>query len=161
MATPDYTAEARVNRRVSQLGVELRTDHDPDGATQEAIASASADVAFYCWRYDPDALSRSDWVAKVATDLAVFHLCTLRLNPVPRAVELLYEAAIEQLTKVQDGKAPVPDAPAGRGAAPTVTNQRVVLDRYPNIRTERPRSTGTAKGYRRRTDPGAERIDSG
>lgn len=160
MAT-EFTTEARVNRRVSQLGVELRTDHDPDVATQEAMESAAADVVFYCWRYDPAALAQSEWVAKVATDLAVYYLCTLRLNPVPKTVELMYERAVEQLTKVQDGKAVVPDAPAGRGAAPTVTNQRVVLDRYPNVRTERPRSTGTAAGYKRRTDPGAEAIDSG
>jgi hypothetical protein len=161
MAVPDYTTADRLAKRVSQLGVDLRADHDPDDATAEAIGSASADVVFFCWRYDPDALSQSDWAAKVATDLAVYYLCALRLNPVPKTVELMYERAYEQLTKVQDGKAVVPDAPAGRGGAPTVTNQRVVLDRYPNIRTERPRSTGVAKGYRRRTDPGAERIDSG
>jgi phage gp36-like protein len=170
MATPQYTTAERLARRCSRLGVDLATDHAPDesaagddadGGVGEAIDSASSDISFYCWRYDPRSLSNVDWIGKIATDLAVYYLCQLRNNQPPKSVEKLYDKAVELLTKVQDGKAVVPGAAAGRGAAPSVSNFRVDMNRYPAVRVERPRSSGSPEGYKRRTDPTAEAIDDG
>lgn len=167
---PQYTTETRLRYRCSQLGVDLRSDHDPNtaassadatGAIGEAIESASADISFHCWQYSPSALSSIEWIAKIATDLAVYYLCQLRNNSPPDSVTTMYERALKWLEKIQDGKAIVPGAPAGRGAAPVVSNFRVDLNRYPAIRVERPRSSGSAEGYKRRTDPSAEVIDGG
>jgi phage gp36-like protein len=160
MTTP-FTTESRITKRVSQLGVDLRVEHDV-AALDDVIEDASAEVRWYLPQYDETALAASDWVQKKATDLAVYFLCGLRLNPVPDSAQALYDEAVKQLSKVQDGKAVIPGIARGKSAAPTVSNFRVDLQRYPGIRVERPRSTGQKDdGRRQRTDPGAEVIDSG
>jgi hypothetical protein len=68
----------------------------------------------------------------------------------------LCERAVEQLEKVQTGQLQVPGGVRTKSAAPTVTNRRVALDRYPATRVERPRSSGTAEGYVRRVDESAD-----
>lgn len=170
MSTPQYTTAKRLNRRVSKLGVDLRTDHEPNeaddgkdanGALGECIDSASSEVAGLCWRYDPTALTQSDWIATLTTDIAVFYLCELRLDSVPKAVEKAYDRAMEQLTKIQDGKAPIPGIAMGRGAAPVLSNFRIDLARHPGVRVDRSRSTGSTDGYKRRTDPNSEMMDTG
>lgn len=170
-STNQYTTAARLAARVSQPGVDLRTDHDPNeaddgvspatGALYEAIDSASADIEMYCWAYSPATLLLSRVVGNLATDLAELRLYELRGDTPPSAVQKKADRALEYLQKVMDNKARIPDAAMGKGAAPVLSNFRVDLGRYPGVRVERPRSTGTAEGYRRRTDPGADAVDGG
>lgn len=162
MSLPAFTTAARIAKRVSQVAIDLRTDHDPDGSLDEVIADATAEVYFYCWRYSPASLALSEWVQSKATDVAVYFLCCLRLNDAPGSAQTLFDHAIKQLEMVQSGKVVIPGVAAGKGSAPTVTTQRVAFGRgYPYIRTERPRSTGVAEGYKRRTDESADAIDRG
>lgn len=157
-----YTDAARVTRRVSTLGVDLRTDADPGGGMAEALESAAADVEFYCLlRYDAATLATSRWVQRVATDLAVYYLCLLRLGPVSKAVQEQADRAWADLEKVKADVWAIPGIPQGRSAAPTVTNFSVNGRRYPATRVERPRSTGDARGYKRRIDYPADYLDRG
>lgn len=157
-----YTTAAALDARCSALGVDLRTDHAPTDSLEQSIEMADSQIEFYCQaRYDPAALASSRWVATAALMLATYHLCWLRLNPVPGPVAAEYERILAELTRVQDGKAVIPGIPRGKSSAPTVTNQRVVLNRYPELRVEKPRSTGTAEGYPRRVDPTADAINEG
>ena len=86
--------------------------------------------------------------------MALWFLYGKRNNPRPKTLDDDYAGVIKQLEAVQKGAAAVPGAALGKGAVPTVTGQRVDLQRYPGTVTERARSTGTASGYPRRTDPG-------
>jgi phage gp36-like protein len=157
-----YTDANRVTRRVSTLGVELRTDADPGEGMAEALESAAADVEFYCGlRYAPDVLATSRWVQRVATDLAVYYLCLLRLGPVSKAVQEQADKARADLEKVKADVWAIPGIPQGRSSAPTVTNFSVNGRRYPATRVERPRSTGDARGYKRRVDYTADYLDQG
>lgn len=158
MANPTYTTDEELRTFLSDLGVDLRTDHAPETAVIAAIRYASGRVYFHLGAYDATALQSSDWVAYCALVLAAAHLSRNRYNP-PGLADM--EAQIlAELELVRSGKAVVPGVAAGKGGAPTVTNQRVTLDRYPSIRTERPRST-TGQGSVRRVDPTADAIDSG
>lgn len=161
MSIPAYTDADRIGRKVSILGIDLRVDHDPE-ALDQCITDASAEITFYCWRYNAAALAQSDWIQKAATDIAIYFLYCLRGNEPPISVKEMYEKTLENLTKVQDGKTVLSGVPLGQSGAPTVTNYRVDLDRYPSMRVERPRTTGKApQGYKRRIDPTADRIDMG
>ena len=153
MSTAFTTAEL-ITARVGALGVDLRTDDDP-ASLDDVIDAASARIDFYCAAYSAASLASSRWVLEMATIIAVYYLCMRRLNEVPKAVDELYSQALLELTKVQEGKASVPGAVHARRPVALI-QQRVVLDRYPGVRVERPRSTGTAAGYVRRTDPGAD-----
>lgn len=154
-----FTTRANIETRVSALGVELRDDHDTANAVPLAIEWASSQIEFYCARYPRPSLLANRWIRSVATDLAVYYLATHRLNPSPKSAEMLYEEAIRKLELIQQGKAVVPNAPTGRDSLPTVTHQLMQLGRYPTIVTERPRSTGTAEGYRRPVDNAADIVD--
>ena len=146
----------------SDLAVELRTD-DADGAAAvaQAIARASADIDMYCFRYASQSLAANGWVTSKCITVALWFLCGRRLNSRPDAVAEEYAEAKEQLMLVQQGKAHVPGAPQGKGSVPTLTQQRVDLQRYPGLRTQRPLSTGKAEGYPQRTDPSADAIPRG
>lgn len=148
-----YTDAARVTRRVSTLGVELRTDAAPGDGMAEAMEEAAADVEFYCGaRYLPVSLAGDRWVQKIATDLAVYYLCMIRLGPPPKAVVKMYDKAVEKLEHVKAGVWTIPGLPQGRSSAPSVTNFSVSPNLQPGVRVDRPRSTGKADGYRRPID---------
>lgn len=155
-----YTTEAELRTYISDAGVNLRTEHDIISAIPAAIRYASGRILFYCGdQYTALALASSDWVAYCCLILATHHLCKNRLNPDQTASE--YEEVLAELKLVKEKKYVIPGIAAGRGNSPVVSNFRVDLNRYPGVRVERPRSTGTTEGYRRRTDPGAEGINRG
>lgn len=135
------------------MAVQLRTGHNPE-AMNEAIESACADIDFYCPQYTEQGLSQSRWVQAKATDLALYYLCAMEMNPVESSVGELYLHAIEQLKQVQSGTAMLRGVPLGRNGRPSVTGYRVNLRRNPGIQVERPRSTPPdPDGFNRRTDP--------
>jgi phage gp36-like protein len=156
-----YTTKANITTRISQIALDLRDDHEavPDAVVDHAITWASSQIDFYCARYPASSLVSNAWIQSVTTDLAVFYLASYRYNPAPASAGELYEEAKEKLQLIQQGKAVVPNAAAGRDSLPTVTHQRVDLNRYPSLVTERPRSTGEAEGYRRPVDHTADLID--
>ena len=144
------------------LAVELRTDDvEAAAGVAQAIERASADLEMYCFRYDPVSLAANAWAKSKCLTLALWFLCGRRLNGRPDAVAEEYAEAKEQLLLVQQGKARVPNAPQGKGSVPTLTQQRVDLQRFPGLRTQRPLSTGKAEGYPQRTDPSADSIQRG
>lgn len=157
-----YTTASAILTRVSQLGVDLRTDESPpppDDPIVEAITEASADIDFHCLLQYPAAqLATSRWIAARAIDCAVYHLCCRRFETPPASVTKRYETAIEQLELVRTGQAKVPGIARSRGAAPTLSQPRIDLRRYPASRIEKPRSIGDADGYRRDYDDGAPGV---
>lgn len=166
-----YTTRAALDQHLSALGVDLYAGDAAEGTAggpagwDEAVAMAiergSADVDYYCQRYSPVRLAAAPWVQSKALTIALWYLCGRRANERPKEVVEDYQEAVKQLTLVLEGKARVPGVPTGKGNVPSVTNQRVVLDRYPSLRTERPRSVGTAEGYRQQTDTSADGVFGG
>ena len=152
MSTTPFTTEAKLNQRLSSVGVALRIDHDPDNALTFSIESGTHDVHFYLQRYTVAQLATSEWVSRVATEYATYHLCLLRNNPVPAAVTATLKRYEDMLRKIQEGKANVPDLSPGVNR-PHVVKQRVQADLYPDLRTTRDGTTGTPSGYSRYTDP--------
>lgn len=164
MADLLYTTPQAVTDLAGELAVELRTDDgsdqtEMDGFVDSAIEYASSRIDFYIGgRVAASELAVNRWVAGVATVFALHWLCLRRLNSAPGALETERTERLEELKLIQQGKAQVPGAARSRRPI-TLTNQRVDLNR-PNhqIRTDRTRSTGVAKDYPRRTDPGAETL---
>jgi len=156
MADLAYTDADAVAARIGQLGLDLRTDDDSQPTLVEAaIDYGSARVDFYCGggtRYAPAELAASRWVQAVATLAAVMWLCRHRLNEVPASILEEWEEFLAELQAIQKGTAEVPGAARSRRGA-TVTNQRVDLRlANNNNRTDRGRSTGVAKDYKRPVD---------
>lgn len=152
-----YCSAADVVALAGQLAVDLRTDDVPDldAHLEHAAREGSARVDFYCGRYSQAELAANRWVNGVATFLAVRWLCQHRLNEVPAAIETVWEERKAELELILQRKAEVPRAARSRRPG-TVTNYRVDLGRLNNqVRVDRPRSTGLAKDYRRRTDTGS------
>lgn len=156
-----YTTADAVESLAGELAVELRTDDGDETALLTAsVDYASGRIDFYCsGRYSGTELAANRWIAGVTAIIALRWLCLRRLNDVPGSIQAEYEERIKELELIREGKAAVPNAAASRRPV-VVTNQRVDL-RRPNqqVRTDRTRSTGVAKDYRRRTDPGAEMLD--
>ena len=131
MSIPDLTTAEKVQVRLSTVGVNLRVDHLPAGGLAECISAASCDVAFYLSRYPLATLPTSDMVANWTADVAVWHLCGYRANPIPASVQKRYEMVLEQLKLVQDGKANIPDL-NNAGSAPAIRNYAIRNDVYPS-----------------------------
>jgi hypothetical protein len=152
-----YTTAEQVTRLVGQLGVDLRTDDaDPDALMGEAIDFASGEIDWYCSRFAGAELAVNRWVGHAAAVIAVRWLCVHRLNEIPASLQKMWEEDLKpKLDLIQQGKAVVPGAAASRRPC-TVTNQHVDLRRWNNqVRTDRARSTGVAKDYKRPVDPSA------
>lgn len=151
MAIAPLTTPDRVKLRLSAVGVGLRVDHFPVGALDEAILSASADVAVFLSRYPlattgtTPGLDSSTVVSTWTADVAVFLLCGYRANPVPASVKERYEWVMEQLAKVQAGQATVPDLQV-TGSGPAVVNYVIAYDRWPN------KLRSTLRSYPKRPD---------
>jgi len=145
MAIPALTTEIRVKQRLSTHGVNLRTDHFPAGALTECILSASCDVAAFLSRYPLqtangyDGLDASDVVSTWTADVAVYHLCRLRANPIPDSVQARFDWIMERLQKIQDGEAVIPDI-ASSNTAPAVSNYQIDYGTYPSKRRSTRRS---------------------
>lgn len=149
-----YTSADKIIRLVGQKGVDLRTDDDDAvDLIIEAVGYATGQVDYYCSRYAAADLAASQWVQDVATFIAVRWLCIHRLNRPPKSIQAEWEDTLKpQLERIQEGKAEVPRAAASRRAI-TVTTQRVDLRKANNqLVTDRTKSTGVAKDYKRSTD---------
>ena len=164
MPDVQYCEAADVEKLAGELAVDLRTDDDTAGEDAAALVPRAIDYAsrrvdFYCVPpYSPAGLAGNGWVRDVAVTLAVYWLCLRRLNDVPGSVAAEREERLQELQMVREGKAQVPGAAPSRRPV-TVTNQLVDLRRANGqVRTDRSRSTGAAKGYRRPTDPTAEAL---
>lgn len=150
MTLPAFTTEAKVNLRLSKPGVSQRTDHATDGLVMaDVISNATSDVgSFLCGRYAAADLAASTVVQDWTADVAVWHLCRVRANPIPASVQKRYEWVMERLEAVQEGKVTIPDI-ANPATAPAALNYREAFDQYPPKRRvggrSEPRSAGT--GY--------------
>jgi phage gp36-like protein len=143
----------RLDKRKSQLGVDLQIDDDPDSLTS-MMEDAWVEVQGYCSvRYSDTQLGTSEWVLLRWTDICLMFLAERRDNPAPQACVRRYEKAVADLERVELGEKAVPDAATRKAAAPTLTNQRVKLYPHPNVVSKPSTSTGTPSGYDRSTDP--------
>lgn len=150
---PAGCTRARLERRISVVGVDLRTDDDPDAVTG-VMEDAWVEVLGYCRPlYSETELGGSEWILMRWTDLAVMLLCERRNNPASMAATRKYEKAILDLEKVQVGAITVPDAALEKSTAPVLTNQRVRTWPFPHVVNERSQSTGNPEDYRANDDP--------
>lgn len=129
-----FCTQADVERRLSALGVQLRLDHDNDGAVDadeqltmtDAISDATETLLYYCWaKYAPEVLATSPWINRRAVDYAAYVLCGVRCNPIPEDVIRRVEAAEKLLKEVRDGNGFLPNVPLRRRMAPVWSNTRV------------------------------------
>jgi hypothetical protein len=157
VTVPAFTTAARILTLVGDLGVDLRLDDSPDAdaALDAAVEAGTQDVWFFLSAYDPTELSQSVWTQLHATWFAVRYLCQRRLNDLPKSVADECERREKQLQMVLERKVDAPGvAKTRRGGA--VTNYDTDLRRWNvQVRVNRPKSTGVAKGYIRPTAPDA------
>ncbi len=157
VTVPAFTTVDRVTTLVGQLGIDLRLDDaaDADATMDACVEAGTQDVWFFLSAYDPVELSQSVWTQLHATWFAVRYLCQRRLNDLPAAVKDECERREKQLQMVLERKVDAPGvAKTRRGAA--VSNYDTDLRRWNvQVRVNRPKSTGVAKGYIRPTDPTA------
>jgi len=152
---PDYTSATEIDQLAGQVGVDLRTDDGTESTlVAEAIDYAAGDVDYYCQGRFSN-LDTIQYVRNAATHFAVEWLSLRRLNSVTESLQKACDRYREQLTRVLEGKAIIPGATRSRRQA-AVSNYNVDLRKFNNtIRTDRSRSTGVAKDYRRPVDPTA------
>lgn len=149
MAQYAYTTSARIQTRISTLGLTLRTDDTttPLGATLTAdmIDRAGDDCEAYVWsNYSLLSLSTNSWFAQRVTDYAVFYICERRLNVAPDPALRAFERAETLLERVHTGQLAIPNAARNKGAAPALSNLRVTQRPFNRVVVERLRSKTTA-----------------
>lgn len=150
-----YTSADEIESLAGTTGVDLRTD---DGTSAdfagEAADYATGEIDFAAqnrW----SSLDTVRWVRNCATHLALEWLCLRRLNSVPESLGKKCDRYREQLDQVALGKFVIPGAARSRRAV-TVSTGSTDLRRWNNQnRVDTTRSTGTATGYTRPTDPTA------
>jgi hypothetical protein len=150
-----YCTSADVVSRLSQAGVDSRTDDDPAAPAflNDCTDRASATVDEHCLvHYSAANLGASRWVNKVCTDLAAVEVCRRRGNPVPAALEKEAERVLARLELVRKGLLEIPEVGKKKSEAPVLSNVRVRLDPFPRVVVERAVSTGTPEGYNRNDD---------
>jgi phage gp36-like protein len=146
------TTQVRIESRFGQIAVDLRTDDDI-GSIDEIINDATVEASGYLSRmYSDTQLQSSSWVELKVRDIAVFLLCCRRGNEAPHSVQVAYDKAIADLTRVQTGEMTIPDAATRKAAAPTLTNQRVRVYPAPHIVNVPHSSTGDPQGYPQNDD---------
>lgn len=157
-----YCDRAGVEHVLSQVGLSLALDDDRDGAVSatenyrlaDALAEATEDVNLYCWqKYSPQALSRSNWVARKANVLAACYVRAGRGNSVPDSLVDRCEKIMEELARVQEGSLLLPNVPLRHRLAPKMSNVRVNprFD-FRAIRKERGQSTRDTEGLPQQYD---------
>ena len=121
LQAPSYTycVEADVQALLSVDGEQMRlTDAGEDYPTAteaaylttQGINWASSRINMYCLtRYDASQLATSYLVNEWATIFAARWLCSRRGNPVPKAIQDLYDEALEDLKQVRMGQLDIPD----------------------------------------------------
>jgi phage gp36-like protein len=151
--SPVYTTRDKIARRISQLGIDALTDDDVD-SINGAIEDATTEVNGYMFiLYDATRLAASQWIQMRATDLAVLFISSRRNNPAPQEAVRRYERALKELELYGSGARPLPDAAMRKSAAPVLSNQRVRMQPFPHVVTERSQSTGDPAGFVGNDDP--------
>lgn len=142
--------------RLSQLGLDLRTDDAPADAPDDCAAEASAWVRLFLGsRFTEADLAANAWVGYAARAFGVYYVCLRRNEPIPSSVQQERDEYQKTLERINSGELQLP----GVGQAPSiprVSNQSVVLDRFPSLRVSRPQSTPPAAPPTRRYDRGAD-----
>jgi phage gp36-like protein len=147
-----YGTQEKLERRLSQVGADLRLDDDPD-SVEDCLDNASAEIDNCCrLKYSQAALAASEWIKMKWVDLATMFLCERRGNSAPASVRRAYDLAMEQLNKVMNGLLDIADAPKSKASVPVLSSMRIRLSPIPRMVVERSSSTGTAEGYIQRVD---------
>lgn len=112
MPTNTYTTKALMVSRLSQLGVDLRTDHESiDNLCTLAANRASDEVEMELGPcYTLSSLAANTWVIVKATDLGCFYLDELRNNIASDSSARCWKTAKDELRAVKLGAARVPNA---------------------------------------------------
>lgn len=151
----NYCTADAVTKRVSLLGVELRTDneeHVADAAMEQSLEMGSSELDFYLLpRYTAAEIAANGWAKTAAIIFCVFHLCWLRLNSVPEVVEKQVERWREMLEEIRTGSAILPGTAEGPACGPEVINSSVRLDAYPSVFVDKARSVSSDRTYPERT----------
>lgn len=158
MPSYQYTTLARLQTRLSSLGVSLRIDDNFPTAVADVINDASDEIEAYAsFSYSTLSLSTNSWIAKKATDIALVYLCQRRNNPVPNSVMANYDKAISDLEAVLAGSRQIPGAARNKGAAPAISLPRIIQRPYNRVVIERmaSRTAGATnpEGYVQHSDP--------
>lgn len=147
MAITQLCAAGDVQKVLSQVGVNLRTDDDP---TAMSWAIDTASMEFMGWAgllYSVSALAASNWVVKTVQWLAAEALCERRNNAPSKRLTHRCEKIREVGEDIRLGYFVIPDAPQSKQTVPVLSNQRVRLVPVPQVVTEVGRSTGKQQGY--------------
>jgi hypothetical protein len=134
MAVTLFTSWAQVARKLSATGIQLRVDHSPDDAFNDAAESASLYVLGVIGnRYSAAQLAASPWVSLVTADICIWFLDQMRNNPVGGSIDDRKEMWDKQLQMIQQGKANVNDI-TNSVDRPEILGQRINYNQYPAMR---------------------------
>ena len=161
MAITLYCSLNDVIDRLSQDGVNLRTDDEPPDAAGNILERAAATINEYCLpRYSDVNLAASAWVKHECANVAAAYLCERRGNPIPPGVARAFERLMPSdgrpgvLERIRRGQRNVPDAPERRTSAPVLSQGRIQLWPVPHTVVEPSRSSSRNQptDYAQRTD---------
>lgn len=153
-----YCASGDVGARLSQAGIELRTDDDPATIT-DCIANASSDIDLYLLPlYAAADIAENRFVHFACRALSVYYVCGRRNEPVPASVLVEYEKTMLQLEAIANGSLTLPSAAKLSGVQMRVSNNRYDNTRFPQIRVSRARSTPAGSVARRNYDDTEDRV---
>jgi hypothetical protein len=150
----EYTTSTEMEALAGELGIDLRSDDaDQSDLSDRAVLYAGGRIDFYCQdRYLASDLALSQYVRDAATAFGLQWWAMRRMNSVPESLASMIDQYIKELTLVLEKRAGIPRTPTSRRAVVT-SNQNVDLRRANNqVRVDRSRSTGVAKGYNRVVD---------
>ncbi len=125
-----YTTTARIEQRMSALGLTNMTDHDEDGTrdtdvVEDAINWATVELDQYLWKYSPSDLASDELVQMWATDLAVFRSFTNRGNPAPLSIQNEVDRIWSMLPLYADGQRQLRVSNHKQAMRPVISNLRV------------------------------------
>lgn len=153
-----YCTATDLQSRISSTGYNLRVDDDATAVTP-CLQRAKNTILFYAEPlYGATDLqtnaNAAGWVNDKATDIALYHLCARRGNPVPASIKEDYQQAMQELALVHDDNAHIPELAQRHTDAPTFSNIRVdPTFNYRKIRVERTLSDQTTPtGYTQTPD---------
>lgn len=153
----EYCASGDVAARLSQWGLDLRVDDDPD-TVDDCIENASSDIDLRLLPiYSAADIAASRWVHFACRALSVYYVCLRRNEPVPSSVQAEYDKTMLELEAIAVGQLTLPGA-AKATSVIRVSNQTYDNTRFPAIRVSRPRSTPTNALPRRNVDELQDRI---
>lgn len=143
-----YCSQDDVEEVLSEAGVLLRTDDDPEGVEDASKVTAVIEAAssridmFLLRRYSASSLQSSIWVKWCCAYLSACLLSKRRGNPCPESIGFECQQYVDWLKEIRDGLMDLPGVAPSSDVLPSVSNFTVDA-RFNRAKVRRVQSTST------------------